>query len=403
MNSYKQITPIGSIENPNQLLLEMVLKGAKRIFGQLDGEVQERIEAELSIIKEKDVAWYFLFIADFVQFANDNNIWIGPGRGSAAGSIVNYCLGITKVDPLAHGLIFERFFNIDSLVLPDIDLDFEIGGREKVITYLKHQYGQDHVVEVKNEQGVTHAATIAISNNPLPEILPLNNALELDCLTIDLLSWKYLTQLKSTVIDIEKRTGEVLSLEQINLNDPKALEIFQQGNTDGILYFEAKSMQDILQNYEPQNFNDLVVLFSLFRPSMVDQVTWLIGLKHGELLKLVPEEIKEIVEESYGLIVYQEQIMKIVHQIASFSYEQADALRKAFGKKQHEKIAEFKARFLELGTLNGHAEEVLTQIWEEILIAGPNVFNKSHSVCYTQLALQSAYVKVHYPILVEVK
>ncbi len=401
MNSYKQITPIGSIENPNQLLLEKVLKGAKRIFGQLDGQVQGRIESELSIIKEKDVAWYFLLIADYVQFANDNNIWIGPGRGSAAGSIVNYCLGITKVDPLAQGLIFERFFNVDSMGLPDIDLDFELGGREKIITYLKHQYGQANVVEVKNEQGVTHAATIAISNNPLPEILSLNNAL--DCLTIDLLSWNYLTHLKSVVNDIEKRTGQVLNLEQINLNDPKAMEIFQQGNTDGILYFEAKSMQDILQNYEPQNFNDLVVLFALFRPSMFDQVTRLIDLKHGELLKLVPEEIKEIVEESYGLIVYQEQIMKIVHQIASFSYEQADALRKALGKKQHEKIAEFKARFLELGTLNGHAEEVLTQIWEEILIAGPNVFNKSHSVCYTQLAVQLAYVKAYYPALVEVK
>ncbi len=401
MNSYKQITPIGSIEKPNQVLLEKVLKGAKIIFGQLDGQVQGRIESELSIIKEKDVAWYFLLIADYVQFANDNNIWIGPGRGSAAGSIVNYCLGITKVDPLAQGLIFERFFNVDSMGLPDIDLDFELGGREKIITYLKHQYGQANVVEVKNEQGVTHAATIAISNNPLPEILSLNNAL--DCLTIDLLSWNYLTHLKSVVNDIEKRTGQVLNLEQINLNDPKAMEIFQQGNTDGILYFEAKSMQDILQNYEPQNFNDLVVLFALFRPSMFDQVTRLIGLKHGELLKLVPEEIKEIVEESYGLIVYQEQIMKIVHQIASFSYEQADALRKALGKKQHEKIAEFKARFLELGTLNGHAEEVLTQIWEEILIAGPNVFNKSHSVCYTQLAVQLAYVKAYYPALVEVK
>ncbi len=401
MNSYKQITPIGSIEKPNQVLLEKVLKEAKIIFGQLDGQVQGRIESELSIIKEKDVAWYFLLIADYVQFANDNNIWIGPGRGSAAGSIVNYCLGITKVDPLAQGLIFERFFNVDSMGLPDIDLDFELGGREKIITYLKHQYGQANVVEVKNEQGVTHAATIAISNNPLPEILSLNNAL--DCLTIDLLSWNYLTHLKSVVNDIEKRTGQVLNLEQINLNDPKAMEIFQQGNTDGILYFEAKSMQDILQNYEPQNFNDLVVLFALFRPSMFDQVTRLIDLKHGELLKLVPEEIKEIVEESYGLIVYQEQIMKIVHQIASFSYEQADALRKALGKKQHEKIAEFKARFLELGTLNGHAEEVLTQIWEEILIAGPNVFNKSHSVCYTQLAVQLANVKAYYPALVEVK
>ena len=415
MTTIQTITPIiiqipTEFENPNEThqvnlthyLKSKVLSGAERKFGSISEGIQKRIDTELNIINEKEAAWYFLLVADYVQFALDNNIWIGPGRGSAAGSLVNYFLGITKVDPIANGLIFERFYNYDSFGLPDIDIDVELGGREKIIDYLKQEYGQANVIGVENEKGIPHAATIAISNNLLPGHLKLNDVVGLNCLTVELLSWKYISVLKMATEQIQQTKAHKIDINTIDLEDSITLDLFQRGDTEGILYFEAKSMQDILSNYAPQNFNDLVVLFSLFRPGMVDQITRLIALKKGELLKLVPEEINEIVMDSYGLIVFQEQIMQIVSKIASFNMEQADALRKALGKKQHQIKVQYKVQFFELGAANGHAEDLLSQIWEEIELVGPNVFNKSHSVCYTKLAFQLAFIKAHFPQTFEV-
>lgn len=397
MNTFQEVMPLEKLDYKSEVFTEKVNSGAIKHYGHISGEIQQRIEAELSIINRKGTGWYFLFMSDIVEFAKTNNIWLGPGRGAAAGSIVNFCLGITDVDPIKHELLFERFYHLESVGLPNIEIDVEIGGREKIIQYLKHIYGQNNVTAIINAQGLPHSTTIAISNNNLPEDLTIELAMELECVTLDLLPSKSITELKNLVNASQiSQNGISIDISNTPLDDVKTLNLFQQGLTDGITYFDGATMQSILREFVPQSFDDLVLLFATYRPSMQDQIARLKGLKEGNILKLVPEEIKHILIPSYGLIVYQEQIMQIVEQIASFNVEDADALRKSLGKKQHQKIALFKQNFLNNGILNGYAEEVLTQIWEEIVVAGPNVFNKSHSICYTKTAFQLAYIKSNY-------
>lgn len=397
MNAFQDVKPLEQLDNKRQELATWVNRGALRYYKHVTIQVQERIDFELSVIDQKGTGWYFLLVAEIVAFAKVNNIWVGAGRGSAAGSIVNYCLGITSIDPLEFGLLFERFYHEDSVGLPNIELDIEVGGRAKIIKYLKHIYGNANTLELMNEKGLPHSTTIAISNRILPEDLTFDTAMELACVTLDLLPCKSLTALKNAFHALSPSQIETLiDLTEIEFEDQKTIRLFQQGLTEGIPYFDGGPMQDLLREFVPQNFEDLVLLFAVLRPTMQDQISLLKEIKKGNLFKLVPDQISSIVSPSYGLIAYQEQVMQIVEQIASFSPEEADALRKSLGKKQYQKITGYKLQFLNEGMANGHSEELLHEIWEEIMIAGPNVFNKSHSVCYTKTAFQLAYIKANY-------
>jgi DNA polymerase-3 subunit alpha len=451
-------------------------------------EYEARLSAEIAMIQKMRFAGYFLIVWDFIHYAKAQGIPVGPGRGSAAGSLVSYALGITDVDPMQYGLLFERFLNPERVSLPDIDIDFCMRRRAEVIDYVTRTYGRENVAQiitfgtmaakaaikdvgraldmpygevdrlaklvpsqlnitleealqqspqlraqVERDERVrelidiarrlegfarhasTHAAGVVISPQPLTEIVPLYktnrdeivtqydmNALErIGLLKMDFLGLTTLTVLHDTIAWIEQNRGLRLVLEELPLDDPDTYRLFSRGDTTGIFQFESHGMRDLLRRYQPSRFEDLTALNALYRPGplqggMVDDF---IARKHGrkQVTYELPE-LKEILEETYGVILYQEQVMQIANRLAGFSMGEADLLRRAMGKKKRAEMAAQREKFLAGCRANQIPLKKAERIFDLMAEFAGYGFNKSHSCAYALLAYQTAYLKAHYPV-----
>jgi len=456
--------------------------------GQLKGEYQERLAFELKIIKEMGFASYFLIVADFIDYARNSGIPVGPGRGSAAGSLTAYALKITDIDPIKHGLLFERFLNPGRISMPDIDIDFCIKNRDKVIEYVSEKYGRENVSQIITfgtmkaravirdvgrsltmsyaeadriaklipeginitldeaieaesqlkalEEGTdderrllrisrsleglsrhasTHASGIVISDRPLVEYLPLfkgpngevmtqytmDQVAQLGLIKFDFLGLKTLTVIQHTIDLIKETTGEVVNLDEIRMDDENTFKLISEGKTTGVFQLESSGMKELLRNLKPGVFEDIVASVALYRPgplgsNMVDDF---IKRKHGEIKITFPiPQLEEILTETYGVIVYQEQVMRIAQILANYTLAEADVLRKAISKKQPEEMERLRERFLEGTNKNKIDPAKARSVYELIEKFGGYGFNKSHSVAYAMIAYQTAFLKAHYPV-----
>jgi DNA polymerase-3 subunit alpha len=451
---------------------------------ELSKEYEKRLYYELDIIKKTGFASYFLIVSDFIRFAKAEGIPVGPGRGSAAGSLIAYCLGITNIDPIKYDLIFERFLNPERISMPDIDVDFCKKGRDRVIEYVTEKYGSDNVAQIitfgtmqskaavrdvgralgmpyaevdkiaklitSGENGIskaindepqikelyqtdervtelldnamvleglarhasTHAAGIVISNKLLTEHLPLCRGKKDETVTqyhmkviekiglikIDFLGLETLTIINDT-IGLLKDQGIELDLNKIPLDDTATYDLLSSGNTSGVFQLESRGMKELLVALKPSKFEDIMPLIALYRPGplksgMVKEFT---ERKHNpSLVKYETPLLKGILEDTYGVIVYQEQIMKIATVLANFSIKDADALRKAMSKKIPEQLESYKEQFIKGAIANGVTQNAAKNIYEIILRFGEYGFNKSHSTAYGLISYQTAYLKAHH-------
>lgn len=463
-------------------------EGIKQRYGTVDDRIKARLEYELSIIRKMGYSGYFLIVWDMIHFARSRGIYVGPGRGSAAGSLVAYSLGITDIDPLQYGLLFERFLNPERVTMPDIDTDFCFERRGEVIEYLTEKYGKDHVAQINTfgtmaakaairdvgramniplaevdkiaklipgELGIsleravetspelrqvidqeeryqqlmevakaiegmprhvsTHAAGIVIAKEPLVNYLPLQKTTdggvatqfpmqtveELGLLKMDLLGLRTLTVIGDTVNLINKTQGKDFDIRNIPLDDPLTYELLGRGDTTGVFQLESSGMRAILKNLRPERFEDIIALVALYRPGplgsgMVDDF---IARKHGKKpVTYAHPALEPILKDTYGVILYQEQVMQIASDLAGFSLGQADLLRRAMGKKKPEIIAAQKESFLAGAKKNGVDEAIAEEIFDLMAYFAGYGFNKSHSAAYALLAYQTAYLKAHYPV-----
>jgi len=454
-------------------------------YKEITSKVRERLNKELEIINNLGFNDYFLIVADFVQYAKDNNISVGPGRGSAAGSIVSYLLGITNVDPLKYDLLFERFLNPERKTMPDIDIDFADIHRDKVIEYVRNKYGQDYVAQIitfgtfgarsvlrelmktmdidKNDQSYilnqiptqannsisyyvnqsnqfksyikqfpslrllfthaikleglprhasTHAAGVIIGRNKLTNYTPLiqgaghvtltqyaMNELEtIGLLKIDFLGLRNLTTIDNIVKSIHYTTEKSFTLDEIPENDEKTFSLLQKAKTNGIFQLESKGMKSVLRQLLPTSFNDIVALNALYRPGPMEYISKYIARKHGkEKITIIHEDLREILEPTFGVLVYQEQIIKVAHVIAGYSLGDADVLRRAVSKKEKKLLEEQEEHFIQGSLKNGYSENIAQEIFSWIVRFANYGFNKSHSVAYSMIGYQLAYLKANYP------
>ena len=451
-------------------------------------EYGERLDREIKMIQQMKFSGYFLIVWDFIQFAKQKSIPVGPGRGSATGSLVSWAMEITDIDPLEYSLIFERFLNPERVSMPDIDIDFCTRGRGSVIQYVTEKYGREQVAQIitfgtlgaraaikdvgraldisfadvdkitkliptqplniklkdarkmepqldelaRKEPRVkevlevaerlegmarnasVHAAGVVISPLPLKELVPLYKTnkdeivtqydmvgLEkLGLLKMDFLGLTTLTIIEDALKLIERHRGVKLHVEDLPLDDKKTYEaVFQKGYTSGIFQFESPGMRDILRRYQPDRLDDLIALNALYRPGPMDMIDDFIDRKHGrrEITYDFPE-LKDILEESFGVIVYQEQVMQISNRLARYSLGEADLLRRAMGKKKMEEMAKQRARFLEGAKAKGHSSRKVEKIFDQMAKFAGYGFNKSHSAAYAYLAFITGYLKTHYPL-----
>ncbi|MBO5615192.1 MAG: DNA polymerase III subunit alpha [Prevotella sp.] len=478
----------GNSEDDN--LCELVYEKAKQIYGSpLLEDVDNRLSFELDVIKEKRASGYFLFVHEVVSVATEQlGVLVGPGRGSTAGSLVSYCLGITKIDPLKHDLLFERFLCPGTSTMPDIDLDLDEEGRTRIIEWLEEKYGKDccaHIItfthmsarksvlllgEVEGwlnnfsksichlflDGGITnlsqwtlavkkqlrskadvrrvlriakmlegtiyntgiHTCGYVVSNNPVDDYAPtsqmeapdwhrgVSRCVEYDgnhvettgLVKLDFLYFDTLTQQKEICERIKTTQGIDINLDLIPIDDTKTFELFQNGETEGIFFFETEGMRKYLRKLRPTQFEDLVLLNALCRPGVMTKIPKLIAHKTGkkEIRYAIPC-MEKYLYDTYGILAYQEQLMLLSRLIADFSREESDKLRKALGNKKLADMAELKARFMAGGLKNGHEKSVLRKIWIEWEKSGTYLFNKAHAVCYTWIAYQMAYLKAYYP------
>ncbi len=462
-----------------------------RAAGRLKHDVPEyleRLDREIRMIQQMKFSGYFLIVWDFIRFAKSCGIPVGPGRGSAAGSLVSYAMGITDIDPLQYGLIFERFLNPERVSLPDIDIDFCTHRRGEVIQYVTEKYGREQVAQIitfgtlgaragikdvgraldmtfaevdritkmipnvlnitldeaiRREPGLdeaarkdprvadvlqvarrlegmarnasVHAAGVVISPVPLRELVPLyrtnkdeivtqfdmQGLEKLGLLKMDFLGLTTLTIVHDALKLIETHTGERLVLEDLPLSDPKTYEIFCKGYTSGVFQFESAGMRDLLRRYQPSRMEDLCALNALYRPGPIQggMTDDFIERKHGrkQIVYDLPE-LKEILEETYGVIVYQEQVMQIANRLAGYSLGEADILRRAMGKKKPEEMAAQRERFINGALGRGHPRKRIEKLFDLMEQFAGYGFNKSHSAAYAYLAYITAYLKAHYPI-----
>ncbi|QER42847.1 DNA polymerase III subunit alpha [Thermodesulfobacterium sp. TA1] len=453
-----------------------------------DKEVyRQRLEQELEVIIEKGYASYFLIVSDFIEWARSKGIPVGPGRGSAAGALTSYALGITNLDPIRWGLLFERFLNKERPSLPDIDVDFCMERRDEVIEYVAQTYGKDYIAKIatfgqlkakqvvrdvgrvlgfkpkeidpiakmisagpdvslekelerpefqelmqKNEEikklftlakrleglprhASQHAAGVIISGKSIIEVAPLMKGEENEilvqfdmkaCETVGLIKFDFLGLKTLTIIDktlklIQKYEGIEIDLNQIPLDDPKTFELLRAGETDGVFQLESQGMKDLLRRLKPSDFNDLIAVLALYRPGpleggLVDQY---IETKHGRRKPEYPHPLLEpILKETYGVIVYQEQVMQIAQVMAGYSLGEADLLRRAIGKKEKELMESLKEEFVRRSVERGIPENTAKTVFDLIEKFADYGFNKSHSAAYALVAYQTAYLKAHYPV-----
>jgi DNA polymerase III subunit alpha len=451
-------------------------------------EYAERLDTEIKIIQQMKFSGYFLIVWDFIRFAKQKGIPVGPGRGSAAGSLVSYAMEITDIDPLAYGLLFERFLNPERISMPDIDIDFCTRGRGEVIQYVTEKYGREQVAQIitfgtlgaraalkdvgrvldvsyadveritkliptmplniklaearKMEpqidelarkeprmqevldvalrlEGVArnasvHAAGVVIAPQPLRELVPLYKTnkdeivtqydmvgLEkLGLLKMDFLGLTTLTIIEDALELIKRHQNVTLRIDDLPLDDPKTYEaIFSKGLTSGVFQFESAGMRDILRRYQPDRIEDLIALNALYRPGPMGMIDDFIDRKHGRKEVVYDLAVmKEILEETFGVMVYQEQVMQIANKVAGYSLGEADLLRRAMGKKKAEEMAKQRARFVEGAQKNGHNARKVEKVFDLMEKFAGYGFNKSHSAAYAFLALVTGYLKAHYPL-----
>jgi DNA polymerase-3 subunit alpha len=485
-------------------LRHLTFEGALRRYGSISAEVEERLNFELKVINDSGYPGYFLIVQDFTTAARQMGVSVGPGRGSAAGSAVAYCIGITNVDPIKYELLFERFLNPERVSMPDIDIDFDDEGRQQVIDFVVDKYGKNQVAQIitygsmaakmslrdvgrvldvplsevdkvskvfpdhlsaslnkvladggveaklldklNNEQkqsaeafrklaagndniakmireakklegsirstGV-HACGVIITPDDITKYIPMTVAKDSDLLLtqfdnsvvekagllkMDFLGLKTLTIIKDAIAIIKKRHKIEINQDEIPLDDPKTFELFQQGLTNGVFQFESPGMKKHMRNLKPDKFEDIIAMNALYRPGPMEYIPNYIARKHGrEKINYDIPAMEEYLKETYGITVYQEQVMLLSQKLAGFSKGQADSLRKAMGKKIKAVMDELLPKFLEGCANNGHDKKAAEKVWKDWEAFAEYAFNKSHSTCYAVLAFQTAYLKANYP------
>lgn len=472
---------------------------ANQIYGELLPEdVSERLKFELQIIKQRGASGYFLFLQDVVNTAQSElGVWVGPGRGSAAGSLVCYCLGITKIDPLKHDLLFERFLSPEGTMFPDIDIDFDDEGRKRVLEWLQQKYGKEccaHVVSfstfstanafstiAKAKQMLTpetmgvsellsshcgyywhsikdaikyepelrklvrkagaslrkafdntavlerkirglgvHACGSVVADEPVSNWAPVStcsiedskgNEKLVNCtqydgwhvessglIKFDFLGLKTLSQMRDICASVKVHYDKDFDIEKIPIDDEKTMELFQTGQTDDVFQFTSKGMQKHLQKLHPTCFEDLVILNCMYRLGPMEYISTLVKHKNSKkAVKYMIPCLEKYLHNTYGIIIYQEQIMMLSRLIANFNRSESDLLRKALSKRKMDVLSVLKPRFIEGGIRNGHKKNALEKVWNEMENKGMYAFQKSHAVCYTWLAYQMAFLKANYP------
>jgi DNA polymerase-3 subunit alpha len=474
-------------------------RNSNRYGENLSEEVMERINFELNTIKRMGFPGYFLIVQDFITAARKMGVSVGPGRGSAAGSVVAYCLGITDIDPMKYDLLFERFLNPDRISMPDIDIDFDDDGRNEVLRWVTDKYDKDRVAHiitygtmasksaikdvarveklslsesnrlaklvpdrlpeidgkpvkinlvnclkyvpelkkalnsndslikntikyaVKLEGNVrntgVHACGVIIGSQDISDIVPVATIEdketsemllvtqyegsvieETGLIKMDFLGLKTLSIIKEAIQNIRQTTGKDIDIDHIPIDDAVTYELFCNGKTIATFQFESPGMQKYLKELQPSKFEDLIAMNALYRPGPMDYIPSFIKRKHGrEEIKYDIPEMEKYLNDTYGITVYQEQVMLLSRQLASFTRGQSDTLRKAMGKKQIDKMMELKEKFLTGGETNGHQRKTLEKIWMDWEKFASYAFNKSHATCYSWIAYQTAYLKAHYP------
>ena len=466
----------------------LTLEGIKKRYGALRPDLKERMDYELGVINKMGFAEYFLIVSDFIHYAKRNDIPVGPGRGSAAGSLVSYALEITDLDPIAHNLLFERFLNPERVSMPDVDIDFCVERRGEVIDYVTKKYGADKVCQIvtfgtlaarnamksvarvydipfaqsnqwaqlipaepkikiddalkdgmelkklydtdptvkklvdmakaieglKNNTGM-HAAGVIISKMPLEDIVPVEPSKEglivteytmiedehIGLLKMDFLGLRNLTIIHNALKMVEKRTGEKVDINNIPLDDEATFELLQKGDTDGVFQLESAGMKKLVKDLKPSVFEDLGALVALFRPGPLNSgmVDDFVQRKHGrQKIEYAHPDLEPILKDTYGTIVYQEQIMQIFQTLADYSLGQADNVRRMMGKKQLDKMAEQKGLFVQNTASHGMSQKDAEKLFEQIEQFAAYCFNRSHSAAYAFVAYQTAYLKAHYPV-----
>ncbi len=482
--NHKPIMPVYKLpegfSDDAEYLTHLVWEGAKKRYGDpVQEEAKERIQFELDTIIKMGFPGYFIIVWDFIHKAREIGVSVGPGRGSAAGSVVSYCLEITQIDPIRYGLLFERFLNPERISLPDIDVDFDDEGRDKVLQYVADKYGKFNVAhlvtfgtmaakmairdvarvrklplskadqlakmvgssksikkvpEFKKEkkeseevakvleiaeklegsvrQTGIHACGVIIGKDDLSEYIPLMktedavlnvtqfegpDAEACGMLKMDFLGLKTLSIIKQAV-NLAKKKNPNLDIDNIPFNDKETYKLFSQGNTIGIFQFESEGMRRYLKQLKPDRFEDLIAMNALYRPGPMEYIPNYINRKFGkEKITYTIPEMEGILKETYGITVYQEQVMLLSQKLAGFSKGQADKLRKAMGKKKKDIMEKLKEDFMSGAMKNGHKKEILEKIWNDWEAFAQYAFNKSHSTCYAYVAYQTAYLKAHYP------
>jgi DNA polymerase-3 subunit alpha len=469
-------------------LQKLCYEGLSERYTHITPEIRERLDYELEVIKKMGYSSYFLIVWDFINFARKNNIMVGPGRGSAAGSLAAYCLHITNIDPLKYNLLFERFLNPERVTMPDIDVDFCYERRQEVIDYVVKKYGQDRVAQIvtfgtmaaraairdvgrvlgypygevdtiakmvpmelgmtienalvlnpelkklyEQEERVkrlldiaraiegfprhasTHAAGVVISKDPLVEHVPLHKIgdsnvatqytmttlEELGLLKMDFLGLRTLTVIRDALNIIKHTKNVEINLDRLPLDDKKVYEMLSQGNTAGVFQLESSGMQNLLRELKPEVFEDVVAIIGLYRPGPLGSgaADDFIKSKNGlKPIKYLHPLLKPILSETYGIILYQEQAMKIAQELAGFTLAQADILRKAMGKKKQDVMASQRAAFIEGCIKNNIDGDTAARIFDEISYFAGYGFNKAHTAAYAVIAYQTAYLKAHFPV-----
>jgi DNA polymerase-3 subunit alpha len=491
----------GGKRGENNYLRHLTYEGAKKRYGEITESIKERLDFELEVIEKTGYPGYFLIVEDFIREARNMDVSVGPGRGSAAGSVVAYCLWITNIDPIKYDLLFERFLNPERVSMPDIDIDFDDEGRGRVMDYVIDKYGANQVAQIitygtmaaksslrdtarvldlplfeadriaklvpgiklKNifgeddkskgkvaglrseekenvnelraiaqgdgleantiNQAVVlegsvrntgiHACGVIITPDDITNFVPVSVAKDSDMyvtqfdnsvvesaglLKMDFLGLKTLTLIKDTVKIVKARHNVELDPENFPLDDEETYALFQRGETVGIFQYESPGMQKYMRELKPTVFADLIAMNALYRPGPLEYIPSFIRRKHGdEEIQYDLPAMEEYLAETYGITVYQEQVMLLSQKLADFTKGEADVLRKAMGKKQAAVLAKMKPKFVDQAKANGHDEKALEKIWKDWEAFASYAFNKSHSTCYAWIAYQTAYLKAHYP------
>ncbi len=475
----------GGFESEDDYLRHLSYEGARQHYGELTDEVSGRIDHELNIIKTMGFAGYFLIVQDFIAAAKKMNVYVGPGRGAAAGSVVAYCIGITNIDPLKYDLLFERFLNPERVSMPDIDIDFDDDGRQKVIDYVVEKYGKDQVAhiitfgtmaarssvrdvarvldlplpdadriakmvpetigisleeafnevkelrEIKEKddlEGQTlqlaetlegsvrntgiHAAGVIIAPDKLTNYIPVCTAKDAELyvtqfdgkviedagmLKMDFLGLKTLSILKTAIEMVKENHGKEYHLDDIPLDDPKTFELYQSGSTIGTFQFESDGMRKYLKQLKPTDINDLIAMNALYRPGPMQFIPDYIKRKHGnESVKYPHEDLRGILEPTYGIMIYQEQIMMVAQKMGGYTLGEADVLRRIMGKKQPELLPPEEEKFMKQAVEKGYDKETAKDVFDKMALFAGYGFNKSHSAAYSVVAYHTMYFKANY-------